>query len=150
MKIVLSIHLHLHKEHLTWINIKKGTLKTNFVFFFKVIHSRCSPTPRLFWVWCGILEEQQAFSCLFWHNSVWLLPDFQSCPLAFRGNCQQWLVAILLHQSGEGQGCPSSTSSSWVWWPSLTSWWSHMSQKFTSGTWSLWLSDNSRGEKCFE
>lgn len=96
---------------------------------------------------CAVLEWNTGRAtspfCLLWHNSVWLLPDFPSCPLAWWGNCQWWLEAILPRQSGEGQGCPSATLSSWALWPCLTclvedrDW--HMSGKFTCRTWPLWL-----------
>lgn len=103
------------------------------------LHPRPSCPPELEWN----TGRATSLSCLLWQNSVWLLPDFPGCPLAWQGNCQWWLEAILPRQSGEAQGRPSAALSRWALWPRLPSkledvdW--HMSGKFTCGTGSLWL-----------
>lgn len=89
--------------------------------------------------------------CLLRHNSVWLLPDFPSCPLAPWGNCQRWLEAILPRQSGEGQGLSSAAPSSWALWPCLTCLAEdrdgHKSRRFPSGTRPRWFWDD-RKRRC--
>lgn len=109
MEMVLGVP----NRRTTWLrSIEKLHRQTN-LFPILTVHFRAP----LFKPTC---LHSTSLPCLLWHNNVWLLPDFQSSPLALWGNGQWWLEAILTQQSG-GQGCPSATLSSGVLlWPCLT------------------------------
>lgn len=143
----------LYKEHLTLVNADNSRLKTKWKTNLLPILSRSAhSSPPLYSVHslpstaCPELEwnteRATSLSCLLWHNGVWLLPDFPSCPLAWWGNCHWWLVAILPQQSGEGQDCLSATLSSWSLLSYLLLGDTDMSGKFTCRTTPPWLLNN--------
>lgn len=82
----------------------------------------CPTTPLLVrpHLSCPVLLEWDpgratSLSCLLWQNSVRLLPDFPSYPLAGWGNCQRWLAAMQPRHSGEGQGRPWGSLNADLW-----------------------------------